>query len=386
VNFLLPMAFAALAAIAIPVLLHLRRKTQQQQTDFAALRWLRTSMRPRRLPVLQERWLLALRILLIGALVALLAQPVRMPAPEPLHWHVVLPGLPWPAESLSDSDSGIRRHWLTPGFPEMKNGPAPVTQASVSSLLRELDSTLPAAVALSVWVPSELAGLDAQRIELSRNVHWHVLDAAALPAAALALPPPVLAMDIDSSRLPSARYFRAAYRVWQSQLPERRRQSLPVRSLQPELPQHTIFLYLQPGPVPESLQRWARAGGRLMLSRDTVFAMPNAEVLWWDDEGRPVLHAQVFGKGQVLQWQQTLSAQSLPLLQNSDFPLQLQQRLMVMPGPDRAPADVVAPARRGGAWPLKAQPERTALLVLLAVLFMLERWLATDPKRGLQNA
>ena len=384
-NFLLPMAFAALAAIAVPVLLHLRRQTQQQRTDFAALHWLKAATRPRRLPVLQEPWLLALRILLITVLVALLAQPVRVPAPEPMHWHLALPGAPWPAASLSESDPSIRRHWLAPGFPEKESGAVNLSQASVSSLVRELDATLPPDVALSIWVPSELGGLDAQRIELSRTVHWHVLDAARKSTAPPVLAPPAFAIDTESNRMPSATYFRAAYRVWQSLQPENTRQAMPVISSLQNLPQQSIFLYLQPGAVPENLQAWARQGGRLMLSRESVIALPKADALWLDEEGRSVLSAQAFGKGQVLQWQQPLNAQSMPLLRDGDFPRQLQQRLMALPTPDRAPAEAVAPIKRGGAWPLQAQPERTALLALLALLFLLERWLATDPRRGLQG-
>ena len=40
--FLLPAAFAALAALFIPLLIHLARRSEQRPTDFAALRWLRS--------------------------------------------------------------------------------------------------------------------------------------------------------------------------------------------------------------------------------------------------------------------------------------------------------------------------------------------------------
>ena len=45
--FLLPAGLAALAALVVPLLLHLARRYEQTPTDFAALRWLRQKPKPR---------------------------------------------------------------------------------------------------------------------------------------------------------------------------------------------------------------------------------------------------------------------------------------------------------------------------------------------------
>src|SRR5205085_6822706 len=52
-----PAGLAALAALAVPLLLHLRRAQDTQRVDFAALRWLSPRRRPRHRLRLRE-WLL----------------------------------------------------------------------------------------------------------------------------------------------------------------------------------------------------------------------------------------------------------------------------------------------------------------------------------------
>ncbi|MEY3373281.1 MAG: hypothetical protein RLZZ537_1749, partial [Pseudomonadota bacterium] len=95
-NFLLPSAFLALFALALPVLIHLSRRSQQQRTDFAALRWLQARFRPRRQPIVQEWLLLLIRLLLLSVLVLFLAIPVRQHTPAPEHWLLAVPGAVWP--------------------------------------------------------------------------------------------------------------------------------------------------------------------------------------------------------------------------------------------------------------------------------------------------
>jgi hypothetical protein len=43
-----PLALFALLALALPVLIHLTRRSEQRPTPFAALRWLDARVRPRR--------------------------------------------------------------------------------------------------------------------------------------------------------------------------------------------------------------------------------------------------------------------------------------------------------------------------------------------------
>ena len=70
---LAPLGLAALAALVVPLLVHLRRRTEEVPLDFAALRWLDPRPRPRRRLRFDEWLLLALRLLLVALLALLLA-------------------------------------------------------------------------------------------------------------------------------------------------------------------------------------------------------------------------------------------------------------------------------------------------------------------------
>ena len=60
-GLLFPAALAALVALIVPLVIHIARRSEQQPTNFAALRWLRQKPRPRSRPqsvVLEENeWL-----------------------------------------------------------------------------------------------------------------------------------------------------------------------------------------------------------------------------------------------------------------------------------------------------------------------------------------
>jgi len=86
---LLPMALAALAALALPLLIHLARRSEQRPTVFAALRWLREKPRPRSRLRFDEWPLLLLRLLLLAALALLLAKPVLYGAQPRTAWLAV---------------------------------------------------------------------------------------------------------------------------------------------------------------------------------------------------------------------------------------------------------------------------------------------------------
>ncbi len=46
-GLLFPAALAALVALIVPLVIHIARRSEQQPTNFAALRWLRQKPRPR---------------------------------------------------------------------------------------------------------------------------------------------------------------------------------------------------------------------------------------------------------------------------------------------------------------------------------------------------
>ena len=85
---LLPAGLAALAALLLPLLLHLARRHEQTPTDFAALRWLRQKPKPRHRIRFDEWPLLLLRLLLLALLALWLAKPVLsgMDDPRPVSY------------------------------------------------------------------------------------------------------------------------------------------------------------------------------------------------------------------------------------------------------------------------------------------------------------
>jgi hypothetical protein len=381
-NFLLPTALLALFALALPLLIHLSRRSQQHRTDFAALRWLQARFRPRRQPIVQEWLLLLIRLLLLTAVVLFLAVPVRQHTPAPAHWLVAVPGVAWPPDEALPSGNAVSRHWLAPGFPEADR-PLPPMAVPVASLLRELDAKLPATTRLTVLVPERIRGLDAERPQLQRPVQWQTVQGQ-MPAHTSPALVPAMAITPNPVNAESARYFRAAYRVWQSHLPETRQSTLPVLAgdAVPSAPVR-IWVYLPAGPVPAPVLAWSRKGGTLMLGPDAVIDAPAASVLWRADDGNALVKQHAIGSGRVLQWQQALDGRRVPQLRDSGFPEHLRNLLEAVPVPDSGMAQTQRP--RIGASPSipEPQPLQPWLLIAVVLLFLVERIVATRPSRGM---
>ncbi|WP_262422163.1 BatA domain-containing protein [Brevundimonas denitrificans] len=118
---LLPMALAALLALAIPVVIHISRRTESRVIDFAALRWLTPSPRPRRRPRIDERLLLLLRLLLLAALALWLARPVLWGVEDARPVIAVAPGLD-PAPVIEAAPRDARLVWLAPASRSRRRG------------------------------------------------------------------------------------------------------------------------------------------------------------------------------------------------------------------------------------------------------------------------
>ena len=385
-SFLLPAAFAAFAALLLPILIHLSRRSQTQRTEFAALRWIGAKLRPRRRPVLQERLLLLLRLLLLAVVVLWLAAPVWQRSAPPRDWLLVTPGLDWRGVSDLPAGDTVQRRWLAPGFPPLSTAlPAPSHAVPTASLLREWDADAPAGDRLTVLVPESLGGLDGQRLRLGREVTWRVLPGASAPRRMPDTPLPALTLLEGSTESADAVYFRAAYLSWQAGLPEAKRRALPqsgVTALAPD----AIAVQLQPGPLPDALRTWLERGGTLVLPAGTA-SVPADEwqILWRDDDGMPLLRAAAAGDGRVLQWQRPLDPQTLPLLLEPEFADGLQRALTRQPAePDRARAVDHMPLRGTAHAPVAPESLRPWFALLAVLLFALERLLAA--RRGVWSA
>ena len=367
-SLLFPLGLLALASLLVPLLIHLARRHHYAPLEFAALRWLRAKARPRQRIRFDEWPLLLVRLLLLAALAVLLARPLLHGAPvQTRPWVVVAPGLSPP---ILPAGSEVR--WLAPGFPPLRDA-APAGQQPLSSLLRELDQTLPEGTELTVYVPDPMRGLDGERPRLSRAVNWRPV---AMPVAApVQDTAPQLRVSGDDQDPSERGVLDALQRAWSGQP-----LSAPLATdAVPE--QGQVGVWLADAPLPPAWQAWVHDGGSV-LAVSTKAATGTGTTVLQDASGKAAVMRHALGRGQVLRFTAALSPDALPILREPSFPRRLLEQVRPVPSPQLAPAAVQAPLT--GASPPLAQPRDLAtwLLAVIVLLFALERWMATAPRRG----
>ncbi len=379
---LLPAALAALAALLLPLLIHLARRSEQRPTDFAALRWLRQKPKPRHRIRFDEWPLLILRLMLLALLAVWLARPVLFGSASEKPWVAVMPGIDATQARAAVDDKKARLHWLAPGFPALDQPSPAAGSLPFASLLRQLDSELPAAVKLSVVVPEQLQGADAQRPQLSGAVEWKVLPGAMPAPKPLATSAPGLTVRYSVDHQEGVRYLRAATIAWR---PDTATTAFAAAPLAQALPAETRNLvWLASGPLPAAVDDWIRQGGTALLATETEYEFPATSSVYWRDEvGAPLVEGAALGRGRVLRFTRAFSPAAMPQLLQPEFPRNLRD-LFATPAP--APARVAArdyvPITGGASY---AQPPRDLqpwLALLIAAMLLVERWLATRRSRG----
>ena len=379
--FLLPAGLAALAALLLPLLIHLARRSEQRPTAFAALRWLRQKPKPRHRIRFDEWLLLLVRLLLVALLALLLARPVLTGGESDAPYVAVAPGVDVQAARAQLDAADARWHWLAPGFPRIDEVPANGA-ISPTSLLRELDAGLPADVALTVFVPDVLDNADGERVRLSRRVDWRVLGAAQQRASTPTPAAPLnMSVRYDQTRAGSLRYLRAAHAAWQAD-----KSSAPLdvaESTQPLPRSKGPLVWLVPGPVPAQVQEWVRQGGTVLLDSEAAWpGLPERAAMWRDDTGAVLVDGTAAGRGRVLQLRRALVPQAMPQLLEPSFPTRLRALFAPAPvEPKRAPSRVHAPIEGGPTFPVAPRDLQPWLVGLIALRFLLERVLATAMRR-----
>ncbi|MET0581833.1 MAG: BatA domain-containing protein [Pseudoxanthomonas sp.] len=382
IALLLPAALAALAALLLPLLIHLARRGEQRPTDFAALRWLRQKPKPRHRVRFDEWPLLIARLLLLTLLAVWLARPALFGSASETPWVAVMPGIDLAQARAAVDDDRARLHWLAPGFPTLDRPPPASDPLPFASLLRQLDSELPAAVKLSVLVPERLQGADAQRPRLSRAVEWKVL-AGAMPARkAMATDSPALAVRYSQGRQSGLRYLRAAAAAWQPTATAPAFDAAPVPETLTARTRHLVWL--APGPLPPAIGGWIRQGGTALLSADTEYEFPVESLVYWRDElGAPLVEGAPLGRGRVLRFTRAFAPAAMPQLLQPEFPRRLRELFATpAPAPARVAAQDYAPVAGGAAYPQPPRDLQSWLALLIAALLLVERWLATRRRRA----
>jgi len=394
-GLLAPAGLAALAALALPLLIHLRRRAQQRVVEFAALRWLATRELPRRRVRLEERLLLALRLLLIALLALLLAAPVWRGGDGGRAWVVVTPGVDANAAHTALANADAQWHWLAPGFPALAQAP-PTAPIAFSSLLRELDMQLAANVSLTVIVPPTLQGLDGARLALGRAVTWRIAPAstAAEPDPAIAdIKPTQVAIRYDADHRDALRWLGAATQAWNATAStDQAAASAMLAYAIDTAPSDTAvgndtdwLIWLADAPLPAALHAWVDAGGTaLLIGAGQATPTAASAGIWHSAAGDAQLRATRSGAGRMLALSGALQPDHLPELLDPVFPDLLRSWFVApQPAPQRALANSQIPTRIDRPWPTPARPLDDLLLLAIAIVWLLERWLATRAARQL---
>lgn len=380
-NFALlaPLGLAALAALALPLLIHLIRRLDLRTTEFAALRWISPRIRPRRRLRFERPWLLLLRLLLLALLALLLARPVWIaPQGAMKPWVVVAPGVDRATARAAVPQSNADWHWLAPGFPTLDTAPSS-SAAPVASLLRELDADLPTATALTVVVPDQLAGLDGERLRLAHALDWRVVPGRMGGTAIDAPGTPIrFALRYAPGAEPSLGFLRAAVAAWNTREPGH--YELDAQPLSAPIADDARWLaWLAPDLSPQA-SAWIEHGGVALVANHAL----QGDALWRDATGNVLARSATSGRGRLLALPGALTPASLPLLLDADFPERLLAALQGPPtAPTRAAADAVRPLHDTTRAPFSARardaerPLDPWLALLIALLFLIERLVAT---------
>ncbi|WP_368562908.1 BatA domain-containing protein [Pseudoxanthomonas sp. UTMC 1351] len=382
---LLPVALAALAALILPLLIHLARRSEQRPTDFAALRWLRQKAKPRHRIRFDEWPLLLSRLLLLALMALWLAKPVLFGSASDAPWVIAVPGVDPSQLRAAISENNTEQRWLAPGFPPLDQAP-PIGTVPIASLLRQLDTELPASAKLTVFVPEQLSGADAQRPVLSRTVKWRVLPGTMPTGESPRIAPPSLSVRYAAGRESAVRYLRAAAAAWLPAPPATAQvdnfSAAPVA--QPLAADARHLVWLAPGPLPASVLQWIENGGTALL--DAQAKMPATivtTVRWRDTQGAPLVEGAAWGRGRVLRFTRPLRPSDMPSLLETDFPQRLRTLFdPALPAPSRVVARDYAPLTGGASYPLPPRDLQPWLALLIALVLLVERWLASRTKRA----
>lgn len=371
---LAPLGLAALAALIVPLVIHLRRRTEDVPVDFAAMRWLEALPRPKQRIRFDEWLLLALRLLLVALLALLLARPAVLGWEDDGPRVLAAPGVD-PAAARKAAGPEANARWISSGFPALDTRP-PDDRVALSSLIRQFDAELPPGAPLTILVPPVLDGVDAGRLDLSRKVTWRVIQAAA-PRTTATAPAPALAVRYGEGQSALLRYFRAAAAAWSEtpQFTAEASDSLPAL-------EH-VLVWLTPGPVPQGVTDWVGEGGTAILASATEVAMPAATVPLWSDVGGGTLaEGGPLGRGRLMRFTRPLEPAAMPDLLSPDFAAGLRDLVSPSaPPPARVVAAAAAPVAGASPYPLPPRELSAWLAGLIALVFVAERLLASRARR-----
>ena len=196
------------------------------------------------------------------------------------------------------------------------------------------------------------------------------------PAQVRAPAPIRLAVRYGPERAPALRYLRAAVASWNTREPGR--YTLDAAPADAPLPGKGVWLFWLGGAETAALQAWIESGGVAVIEADDK---AEGTPLWRDDAGAVLARGAARGDGRRVAIARALDPASLPGLLDPDFPERLHALYAgASPPPQRATAAAFAPNAGNTAVAPLAEPIDRALALVLALLFALERVLATGTR------
>ena len=125
-------------------------------------------------------------------------------------------------------------------------------------------------------------------------------------------------------------------------------------------------------------------GGVALLGVAADAPMPESRVpLWRDVRGDALVEGGKLGRGRLMRFTRPLQPGAMPELLEPDFPRRLRALLEEpLPAPASARAVDHAPETGASAYVQPPRDLQPWLALLIALVFLAERWLATSPRRA----
>ena len=291
-TFAEPLWLLGLAAIAVPIAIHLRGKRVGRVVRVGSVRWLAgvpaawaPARRVRRIP------LLLLRCAVLVALSLALARPyLRASGGEA--WVLVAPEVASQVSLDSLRQLGTVR-LLARGLPSIDRVPPDSTPqpTDVWSLLREADAAAPAGVRLVVVAPGTVAYLRGVRPELSHAVEYVAVPADSVRPADRRTGGPVTIYFAPGYE-DDARYLSLAFRA--AAMTRGVTEAVSVLPATDSLPDVATpwVAWLGGSGAPDALQRWLEQGTSILTDGDTSATSDGDRVVWRGPAGEPLLLAR----------------------------------------------------------------------------------------------
>ncbi|MBB3061120.1 BatA domain-containing protein [Microbulbifer rhizosphaerae] len=324
-----------LAALAIPLLIHLLRRDATREITFAAVHWLQRKRQHKKRLLLREKWLLLLRLLLFALLAILLAQPLLQRDNEASEKVLLVDPRIERAELetfLGESPGFASVLWLLPDpmLISESRPQAPDLWRTLSNLADAGEFRRAHILLRNAQNPSGHGALS-----VSPYWQWHALENGSKENSS---PLPRLALLGEGPP-----WLEAVLRQLQgTAAPQLELQKLTAASLAGASEQDWL-IYDTAGELPVALQQFIRDGGLLITDRRV---QPTEEIQFVEIAGGEALQAAALGRGSWLRYGRDWH--SADFFHRPDLPEKLWQQWCAQ--------DWALQARGRGLWSIDTPP------------------------------